>query len=80
MMVQRLQYVQWIGVGLIGCMLSMGGCSSGKAPTATLSKAELAVEEANKSEASQYASLELQTARDHLANAKQAMQQENYQE
>jgi Domain of unknown function (DUF4398) len=80
MMVQRFQYVQWIGAGLIGCMLGLGGCSSGKAPTAPLSQAELAVEEANQSEASQYASLDLQTARDHLENAKQAMQQENYQE
>src|SRR5687768_4416640 len=80
MMVQRCQYVQWIGVGLVGCMLGLGGCSSAKAPTATLSQAELAVEEANQSEVSQYASLELQTAREHLENAKQAIQQENYQE
>jgi hypothetical protein len=61
-------------------MLGLGGCSSGKAPTATLSKAELAVDQANQSEASEYASLELQMAREHLANAKQAMQQENYEQ
>lgn len=77
-MVQRIPYLQWIGVSLVGCMLSLGGCISGKAPTATLSKAELAVDQANKSDASDYASLELQTAREQLESAKQAMQQENY--
>lgn len=79
-MVQRIQYLQWIGVGLVGCMLGLGGCGSSKAPTATLSKAEFAVDQANKSEASDYAASELQTARDHLENAKQAMQRENYEE
>lgn len=79
-MVQRCQYVRWIGVGLVGCMLGLGGCSAGKAPTATLAKAGLAVDQASKSKASEYASLELQTARGHLENAKQAMQQENYEQ
>ena len=56
-MMQRCQYVRWIGVGLIGCMLGLGGCGSAKAPTATLSQAELAVDEAIQSKASLYASL-----------------------
>jgi len=80
MLVQRSKYLRWIGVGLVGCILGLGGCSAVKDPTPTLSQADLAVKEANESKASQYASVELQTAREHLENAKQAMQLENYQE
>lgn len=62
-------------VGLSGC--------AGKPPTATLaqlSQAELAVKQADKSKAPEYASLELFTAREQLASAQQAMNRKEYEE
>lgn len=62
-------------VGLSGC--------AGKPPTATLerlSQAELAVKQADKSKAPEYASVELYTAREQLASAQQAMQRKDYAE
>jgi hypothetical protein len=59
-------------VGLSGC--------AGKPPTATLSQAELAVQQADKSKAPEYASLELHTAREQLAGAEQAMHNKDYQQ
>ncbi len=62
-------------VGLSGC--------AGRPPTATLtqlSQAELAVQQADKSKAPEYASLELYTAREQLAAAQQAMNRKDYAE
>lgn len=62
-------------VGLSGC--------AGKPPTATLtqlSQAELAVKQADKSKAPDYAPLELFTAREQLASAQQAMNRKEYEE
>jgi len=70
---------QWLGVPLICGALAMVGCA-GKPPLETLSKAELAVQEADKRTASQHAPLELQTAREQLGKAKQAMDDEEYDE
>jgi hypothetical protein len=68
---------RWIGVPLICAALGMVGCA-GKPPLANLSQAELAVQEADKKTASQYAPLELQTAREQLNRAKRAMDDKEY--
>ena len=60
-------------VGLSGC--------AGRPPAATLerlSQADLAVQQADKSKAPEYASLELYTAKEQLASAQQAMQRKDY--
>jgi multidrug efflux pump subunit AcrA (membrane-fusion protein) len=68
---------QWIGVPLVCGILGMAGCA-GKPPLANLSQAELAVQEADTKTASQYAPLELKTAREQLAEATRAMDDEEY--
>ncbi len=68
---------QWISVILICVALGVTSCA-GKPPLATLSQAELAVEEAGKRTAAQYAPLELQTAREQLDKAKRAMNDKEY--
>lgn len=68
---------QWIGVPLVCGILGMAGCA-GKPPLANLAQAELAVQEADTKTASQYAPLELKTAREQLAEAKRAMDDEEY--
>ena len=58
-----------------------GACATtGEPPTATLSKAELAVDNAAETQAPQYAPLELRKARSHIQQARQAVDQENYEE
>jgi predicted S18 family serine protease len=70
---------QWMSVPLICGALGMVGCA-GKPPLEALSQAELAVQEANQITASQYAPVDLQTAREQLDRAKQAMDDEEYDE
>ena len=60
-------------VGLSSC--------AGKPPSATVSQvsqAELAVQQASKSKAPEYASLELHTAREQFASAQEAMHKKDY--
>lgn len=64
---------------LLGGLVGLSGCA-GKPPTAALSQAELAVQQADKSKAPDYASLELHTAKEQLASARQAMQRKDYDE
>jgi len=52
--------------------MGLSGCA-GKPPTATLSQADLAVQQASKSKAPEYASLELYTAREQFTGAQEAM-------
>ena len=62
-------------VGLSGC--------AGRPPAATLtqlSQADLAVKQADKSKAPEYASVELYTAREQLTSAQQAMNRKDYAE
>lgn len=66
-----------IQVLVLCAAVGLGGCA-GKAPTAALSQAELAVQQADKSKAPEYASLELHTAREQLAGAQQAMHNKEY--
>jgi hypothetical protein len=54
----------WMAVSLLLGALLISGCSAGKPPLGTLSQAELAVQQADKSAASVYAPQELQIVRD----------------
>ena len=60
--------------------LALSSCA-GKPPEATVSQvsqAELAVQQASKSKAPDYASLELYTAREQFASAQEAMHKKDY--
>jgi len=64
---------------LCGAM-GLSSCA-GKPPATTVSQvsqAELAVQQASNSKAPQYASLELHTAREQLADAQEALQKKEY--
>ena len=64
---------------LCGAM-GLSSCA-GKPPSATVSQvsqAELAVQQASKSKAPEYASLELYTAREQLAGAQEALHKKEY--
>ncbi|ETX01323.1 MAG: hypothetical protein ETSY1_07780 [Candidatus Entotheonella factor] len=74
MVVQHVRTQQWLTIFVMVCLVGLSACASVPRPTGALSQAELAVREAERSEAPQYAALELQTARENLDNAKQAMQ------
>jgi Domain of unknown function (DUF4398) len=54
------------------------GCSSVQPPTATVSQAQLAIRQADQSKASQYAPLELRKAQEKIAQAENAMRNEEY--
>ena len=61
-------------------VLGLSSCA-GKPPAATVSQvsqAELAVQQASKSKAPDYASLELYTAREQFASAQEAMHKKDY--
>ena len=61
-------------------VLGLSSCA-GKPPAATvsqMSQAELAVQQASKSKAPDYASLELYTAREQFAGAQEALHQKEY--
>jgi len=60
--------------------MGLSGCA-GKPPAATVSQvsqADLAVQQASKSKAPDYASVELYTAREQLAGAQEAMHRKDY--
>lgn len=59
-------------------LAGLAACSSPQPPKSALSQAELAVQDANGSEASQFAALELQKARDKLQQAHEAMDKKHY--
>jgi hypothetical protein len=78
MVVQRVRTQQWLAILVLVCTVGLSACASVPRPTGTLSQAELAVREAERSEAPRYAALELQTARENLDHAKLAMQNKAY--
>lgn len=69
-----------LGIPFVCGMLSVGGCSSAQPPTAIVSQAELAVQQAGQSKASHHASTELNLARQKFDSAKRAMDAERYEE
>jgi chromosome segregation ATPase len=71
-----------LGLLLLCGVVGLSGCAS-RPPAATLeqlSKADLAVKQADKSKAPEYASGELYTAREQLASAQQALNRKDYAE
>jgi len=73
-----------VGIGfLLLCgVVGLSGCAS-RPPAATLeqlSRADLAVKQADKSKAPEYASVELYTAREQLTSAQQALNRKDYTE
>jgi hypothetical protein len=66
----------WISAPL--ALTVFAGCSTIGPPKDSLAAADLAVQQANKSKASQYAPLELRKAMDKLDEAKRAMTKEEY--
>jgi hypothetical protein len=81
LMVNKLALLRlWIGALLVCATVATSGCSAGRPPVAALSQADLAIQQADKSTASQHAPLELQTAREQLAQATRAMEEKEYDE
>src|SRR5262245_48674953 len=80
MMIMRKTLRQWIGLPLVCGALGAGGCSASRPPTAIVSQAELAVQQADKSKAPQYAPRELGLAREKFDRAKRAMDTEHFEE
>jgi len=77
-MIQRIRPQRWLApCALLGAML-LSACGGAPRPTGVMSQAELAVRDAERSKAPQYAALELQLARENLDLAKQAMQRKDY--
>ena len=64
----------YLGIGA----LVFAGCSSIRPPREEIATAELAVREAQQSNAPQHAELEMHTANEKLSQARQAMRDENY--
>ena len=67
-----------VPVLLAGGVLLMAGCASGPAPTAQMAVSKAAVEHASSASTTEFAPVELQSAKDKLARAEKAMAQENY--
>ena len=80
MMITPKTLRQWIGLPLVCGALGVGGCSAARPPTAIVSQAELAVQQADKSKAPEYAPRELGLAREKFDRAKRAMDLEHYTE
>jgi hypothetical protein len=67
----------WL-IPFVLAILGVTGCSTVAPPKDRMAAAELALQEANKSKAPQYAPLELRMAADKLDEAKRAMNKEEY--
>jgi hypothetical protein len=77
-MTHRNRVFQW-GTGLLlSGVLGLSGCSAGRPPTAELAQATLAVQEADKSAAPQFAPADLHTARQELESAQRALREKEY--
>ena len=77
-MTSRALVFPWSVVLLVCGALGLSGCGAGRPPTAELAQATLAVQEASQKEAPQYAAAELNTARQELERAQQAMREKEY--
>ena len=78
MVVLRIRPQGWFALLAMAGALLVGACASAPPPTGVMSQAELAVRDAERSQASQYAALELQMARENFDQAKQAMQRKEH--
>jgi predicted lipid-binding transport protein (Tim44 family) len=77
-MTRRDPIIRRSAVLLVCGAIGLSGCSAGRPPTAELAQATLAVKEADKSKAPQHAPAELNTARQELESAQQAMRGKDY--
>lgn len=77
-MTHRDPIVRWSAVFLVCGAIGLSGCSAGHPPTAQLAQATLAVQEADKNKAPQYAPAELNMARQELESAQQATREKDY--
>jgi len=77
-MTRRDPVVHWSAVLLVCGAIGLSGCGAGRPPTAELAQATLAVQEASKSEAPQYAPADLNMARQELESGQQAMREKDY--
>ena len=68
----------WIAGPLLSGALGVSACATAQPPVASLSRAELAVRQASESNASQYAPMELQSAREKLDEARLALDAREY--
>src|ERR1044071_7009813 len=59
-------------------LLAAAGCSTARRPTAQMAKADLAIHDADKSDAPALAPLELRRARDKYEQAKRALDDDRY--
>lgn len=66
-----------IAIGVLAAT-ALGGCASGPPPVAELATAKALVSEAQTSNATRYAPVELQHAKDKLSQADAAVQREEY--
>lgn len=80
-MLEAKRLIRWGSACIVGSMALLSGCSAGRPPTAELSQAELAIQEASRqTKAPEYAPLELTTAREQLASAQRAMSEKEYEQ
>jgi hypothetical protein len=71
----------WVVRSLIAfCALEIGGCSTARPPTETLSKAEMDLRAAVEARADEFAPMDLQGARDKLDQVKQLVTAKKYEE
>ena len=78
MMIQRVRTRGWLALWALLSSALLSACGGAPRPSGVMSQAELAVRDAERSKAPQYAALELQMARENLDQAKQAMQRKEY--
>lgn len=74
----QLMRKRGVAVLLAGGVLLMAGCASVPAPTAQMAVSKAAVEHASSAGTTEFAPVELQSAKDKLARAEKAMAQEHY--
>ena len=74
----QLMRKRGVAVLLAGGVLLIAGCASVPAPTAQMAVSKAAVEHASSAGTTEFAPVELQSAKDKLARAEKAMAQENY--
>jgi hypothetical protein len=69
-----------LGMLIAMTILLMAGCAAKVAPIENISNAQMAIKEAEESDAAVYAPLELKLATDKLSQARTALQAEEYEE
>jgi hypothetical protein len=77
MKIDQIPFVS-LGVAFASLLAVATGCSTVGPPKAEIAAADLAIQDATKSKASQYAPLELRMARDKFDKAQRAMNNKEY--